>query len=172
MPRLGRALWKGCCWLPVVAVFHYCLWAPFFQQNSVWIHCDLLWKIVFAIIQYTIQSVLLDNYHKFHRVTCIKENILSLAFNIDANESILGGKQQNPINRKPPPLILRCGISTALLTCFQTMPPFAGTALGYPVSLAVCISCFASHEEGRVTSSVSVVRCLGTIQTCDILTAI
>lgn len=142
------------------------------KEKSVWIHCDLLWRIVFAIIQYTIQSVLLDNYHKFHRVTCIKENILSLAFNIDANESILGGKQQKPINRKPPPLILRCGISTALLTCSQTMPPFAGTALGYPVSLAVCISCFASHEEGRVTSSVSVDRCLGTIQTCDILTTI
>lgn len=93
----------------------------------------------------------------FQGVSCIKENTLSLAFNIiNANESILAGKQQKPINRKPP--ILQCGISAALLTCFQTIPPFAGTALIYPVSLAACISCFGSHEDPKVTSSVSIVR--------------
>lgn len=147
MPRLGRALWKGCSWLPVVAVLYSLLpIGPIFstKEKLMWIHCDLLGRIVFAIIQ----SVLLDNNHNFQHVTCITENTLRLAFNImDANESIQAGRQQKPINRKPSPLILQCGISAALLTCFQTMPPFAGTALSYPVSLAVCISCFESHED-------------------------
>lgn len=125
------------------------------KEKLIQIHCDLLGKIVFALPSSQSYWIITT----FQRVSCITENMLSLAFHtIDVNEPILAGKQQKPIKRKPLPLILQCGIDAALLTCFQIMPPFAGTALVYTVSLAACMSCFGSHEEFRVTSSISIVR--------------
>lgn len=87
VPRLGRALWKGCCWLPVVTVFHYCLWVLFFstKEKLMWIHCDLLGRIVFAI---TTHSVLLENnhfpacvlYHRKYAESCLQHQWLKWVY--------------------------------------------------------------------------------------------
>lgn len=148
------------------------------KEKLLWILCDHLGRIVFVIIQYTIQSVLLNNnkfwacdqYHRKYTESCLQHHWCQWVY---CSRKTAETNQQKTITT------LQCGTSTALITCFQAMAPFAGAALGCPVSLAACISCFGSHEEPRVTSSVSVVKHVqfrhvrpGTVQVCDVFTAI